>query len=985
MPGPRANAASPVPGALLLLLAAIALLAGAGPAARAQAIEGYDHRHWDIEEGAPADIRAIAQTRDGFLWLGASTGLYQFDGIGFRKIEPATYNPGRSHQVTALAAAPDGSLWVGYDYGGVARYSDGRLVDRNPPGRPRGSVAAIVATPRGEVWVAATSALGSQLRRLRAGRWQIFDRTNLLPDELIQTMFLSRDGALWLAMATCVVRIAPDGRPTKYTVAPENAPAFAQDRGGIVWLATERGLYRFGKAVERSALRLDAAADGLWGSRSLLVEHGRAWLAGERRGMLLFSPGAKEPGNPAAYVPIRSTTLFRDREGTIWGGGPDGLVNYIRSPLVRHDLSGTISTGFIADADGPGRFYLGTSDGAYAIAGGAPSRLIDASYVNGICSGPGGRLRVVTSYGIREKAGDGWQRVPAASDPFHMAPQGCAFASDGTPFEPVGGYGVFRQQGTRWVPEKGWPAPMHLTPAPDGSFYASLPFSAVFRLRPGHSDVLWKGDAISIGFIKLVVPHGRELYLGGEGLARYDGQRIVVLDARRHPWLSGLTGLAIGREDVWTIGSNGIVRIPRPAFEAAFRDPARPIAHQLVAADRGLSSRAFAYNANDAALDARGRPWLITNRGLVHIEVDRLGRNTVVPPVSITAVSASGGQSAGTRPDGATPPFEAGTTRVQFTYVALSLTNPEHNSYRYRLEGVDSGWVEAGNRRQANYTGLGPGTFRFQVIAANADGTWNRTGASVTFRIAPFFWQTWVFRAALVAFAALLLWALVQWRLRAVSDSLRRRMEDRHAVREHVAREIHDTLLQGFQGLVLRFQSVLDQLRTGTSEHAEMTEALERADDVLQEGRDRIRYLRESCPSSDLQHLLAATAHRILGDTIRWTLSQGGTPYPVDANVATELDRIAAEALSNALRHSGAATIRIQLDFWRNALRVAIVDDGVGIDPAVREAGRAEGHYGLVGMRERAGAIGATLEIACPASGGTAIRITVPASIATAA
>jgi hypothetical protein len=195
----------------------------------------------------------------------------------------------------------------------------------------------------------------------------------------------------------------------------------------------------------------------------------------------------------------------------------------------------------------------------------------------------------------------------------------------------------------------------------------------------------------------------------------------------------------------------------------------------------------------------------------VRVDPARIVRNPVAPPVVIRGMEANGNtylQGAVTLP--------AGTSRVQFDYVALSLTSPAANRYRYRLDGVDGDWVDAGNKRQASYTALGPGTFRFRVIAANPDGVWNTTGASMSVTIEPYFWQTWWFEGAVGLIVAVTLWALVQWRMRVATEATRQRIEDRLVVREHIAQELHDTLLQGFQGLVLRFQSLLHRLPPNT-------------------------------------------------------------------------------------------------------------------------------------------------------------------------
>jgi signal transduction histidine kinase len=323
-----------------------------------------------------------------------------------------------------------------------------------------------------------------------------------------------------------------------------------------------------------------------------------------------------------------------------------------------------------------------------------------------------------------------------------------------------------------------------------------------------------------------------------------------------------------------------------------------------------------------------------------------------------------------------------GTERVEIAYTALSLTDAKANRYRYRLLGADSGWVDGGGAREALYTNLGPGTYHFQVIASNNDGVWNRQGATLTFVIAPRFYQTRWFLAGCLAAAAALLWLLYRWRLRTIALRTRGQFEARLAERERIARELHDTLMQGFQGVVLRFQSVANVLTPGTQAHAAMESALERADDVLVEGRDRIRELRRDVEPLNLVATLKTTVEHLAPPSLQWSIAQAGQERTVCAPVADEINRIVAEAVANVVRHAGAETLDINLRFGTDRLVVIVEDDGRGIPQGIRDAGRRAGHFGLVGMRERAAQLAGTLEIGERSPTGTLIKLSVPARVA---
>jgi signal transduction histidine kinase len=373
-----------------------------------------------------------------------------------------------------------------------------------------------------------------------------------------------------------------------------------------------------------------------------------------------------------------------------------------------------------------------------------------------------------------------------------------------------------------------------------------------------------------------------------------------------------------------------------------------------------------------------GRIWLLTLEGVAWIDPARIVRNALPPPVSIRALTVNGQ----VRRDPRDLVRPKGASKLQIDYTALSLSIPERVRFRYRLEGVDKDWVEAGGRRQAFYTNLKPGRYRFQVLAANNDGVWNDRGAVLTFQIPPTFVQTNLFRALCALAVIGLLWGLYALRLRQMSDRIHGRLQDRMAERERIARELHDTLLQGVQGLMLRLQSVVDQIPADQPARQALESALDRADDVIVEGRDRVRSLRAD-RAGDLHEILAEQAERLgLEPAIKVRLVVEGTPRRLHPLVCEEIERIASEALFNTQRHAQARNVEITVGYGRGALTVLFRDDGVGLDQAVLDSGRREGHFGLTGMGERARKIQAEFELRSRPGAGTEIELTVPGGVA---
>jgi signal transduction histidine kinase len=324
------------------------------------------------------------------------------------------------------------------------------------------------------------------------------------------------------------------------------------------------------------------------------------------------------------------------------------------------------------------------------------------------------------------------------------------------------------------------------------------------------------------------------------------------------------------------------------------------------------------------------------------------------------------------------------TTTITLQYAAVNARFPQNVRFRYKLSNVDTYWQDGGAYPQAIYANLRPGDYEFEVIAGDSDGVWSEQPAKLVFRIKRTFYQTRCFQIFSILAGILCVIALVILQYRRMLATLRDRLEVRHAERERIARELHDTLLQGIQGLILYFQAIAERVPPGDPLRAQIDHALDRADNVLVEGRDRVRDLRASDRAT--QDLVLAFGS--LGDTlaqqwpIRFRVMSVGEQHEIDAAIREEVYLVGREAVLNAFQHARAANIEVELAFDAKQFRLCVRDDGVGIDPQILEAGRRPGHWGLVGMRERAKCIGGALKIWARVATGTEIELTVPATIA---
>jgi signal transduction histidine kinase len=356
----------------------------------------------------------------------------------------------------------------------------------------------------------------------------------------------------------------------------------------------------------------------------------------------------------------------------------------------------------------------------------------------------------------------------------------------------------------------------------------------------------------------------------------------------------------------------------------------------------------------------------------------------VPPPVVIRTLTA-GDQTLDPTPGLRLP---VRTTAVRFDFVALSLTAAQKVRYRYRLDGFDSDWRPTSAARQALYTNLHPGTYTFRVIAANNDGVWNEKGASLGFNIPPAFTQTNWFLALCVGTGALAVWVLAWLRGHQVTARVRDRLEERMAERERIARDLHDTLLQSFHGLLLKFQTAYKLLPARSAEAKEtLGVAIDDAFHAITEGRDAVQGLRAmTVGGNDLAAAIKTLGEEFAGQgtahgSMLPRVDVTGTPQTLRPLVRDEIYRIAGESLRNALRHADAKRIEVDLCYDERQLRLRVRDDGKGIDPRFLREGQA-GHYGIPGMRERAKLLGAVLTIWTAPDSGTEVELSIPASLA---
>jgi signal transduction histidine kinase len=492
-------------------------------------------------------------------------------------------------------------------------------------------------------------------------------------------------------------------------------------------------------------------------------------------------------------------------------------------------------------------------------------------------------------------------------------------------------------------------------------------------------------DGVHVGAVTSIQGKGTEIWIGGEfGLEFFDGSRFQPVNPSDGSAVGGVSGIVAAPDDgLWFSENQGIRHIPeaqlRQLDSGKVEFETFGVLDGLTADLRGSLSSPSAVQTTD------GRIWFATTKGVAWINPKRIVRNTVPPPVLIESIFANGRAYDSSKSLKLPPRI----TNLQIGYTATSLTASQRVRFRYKLEGQDKEWQDAGTRREAFYTNLAPGSYQFHVIACNNDGVWNEAGTMLQFVVLPAFYQTVTFRGFCVIALMAILWLFYLLRLKQATVRIHQRLEARLEERERIARDLHDTLLQSFQGLLLRFQAS-SNLLPGRPDEAKkkLDHAIKQTSQAIIEGRDAVQGLRSSATiSNDL-----ANAIRTFGDELSTSMSETkapgfeviveGTPRAFHPIVRDEVYRIAAEALRNAFQHAEANRIEVELRYDAIHFRLRIRDDGGGFEPRLLEGEGYAGHWGVRGMRERAGLIGGKLEIWSNIGSGTEVELSLPASVA---
>ncbi len=943
-------------------------------------VSQYVHSVWQTEDGLPQNyVQAITQTRDGYLWLATQEGLVRFDGIKFTVFDKSNTPQIRENNIQALAVDSKGSLWVGTEGGGLVRLHDGKFsLYTTEDGLAHNIVDSIYEDRAGNLWIGTEGGLNKFVDE----RFITYTIQNGLADDTVLAVCEDRAGNLWIGTEGGLSKFSDGTFSTfKTGMGDDVVRAICTDRAGNLWLGTRSGLSllkdgRFINYTSRDGLASDSilsVAEDREGNLWIGTNSGLNRLSG---GKFATYPTADGLSNNAVAV------IYEDREGNIWIGTYGGGLNRLKdgkftSYTVESGLSDNMAQAIIEDAEG--NVWITTLNGLNRLRDG---KLTTYTARDGLAGNK------VLSLG-RDRTGNLWIGTSEGLSQLSRGRFISYTTRNGMSDNEV--LAICEGRNGLWI---GTAAGLNLFDGKKFTVYTTregLSNDAVWALLEDRRGDLWIGttgglnrfrDGVFSAYttgsdivLSLYEDHAGDLWIGTTGgLSRYcNGQFTNYTTA------NGLFDDVIFQilEDdsgnLWMSSNKGVFRVSKSELEDFAAGRAKSIASVSYGTADGMSSRECNGGIQPAGWKtADGRLWFPTIKGAVVIDPNKLRINEEPPPVVVEQIIVDGqvvSPSVALR-------LEPGARRLEFHYTGLSFLSPEKVRFKYRLEGYDNEWIDAGARREAIYNNLAPGDYTFRVKASNNDGVWNEAGASFDFYLKPRFYQTYWFYLACVLTAALIVWTIHQLRIR----QMRAKFLAVLAERSRIAREIHDTLAQGFVGIGLQLEAVRANLiepPDAAKQHLDMAGNLVAHN--LAEARRTVWNLRSSSLEDvSLSEALSNVMKQLTeGARIETRIKVSGAERKLSGRIESNLLRIGQEAILNAVKHACAQRIEVHLQFDARSVSLQVRDDGRGFD--IEKAPAAgQGHFGLTGMRERAGQTGGRLRVNSSEGVGTEITLTVP-------
>ena len=975
-------------------------------------ISQYAHTEWKVRDGfTKGVINAITQTPDGYLWLGTESGLYRFDGVRAVPWRPPAGEHLVSNFIQSLLVSRDGTLWIGA-FGGFASWKDGKLTKY--PELDGFSIPALLEDHQGTVWIGDISPSGGNLCTVKAGKITCSGARAF--GQGVTALYEDRKGNLWVSAATGLWRWAPR-RSERFEFAQgvTLASSLTEDDTGVLVLVTNSGPKQLASGKIQD-YRMPVVSAPRSPGHLLRSSDGSLWIATQKVLLHLHRGRAERFSSDDDF----SGAIFEDREGSFWVGGTDGLHRFREFAIPTISRQEGLLGAWAVQATPDGSVWIASRNGVNLWANGeltvyrSQTGPVESSRANEPRPGTISRVVEISNSGLEgaiTSLGLDIQQIWASTTKgvfyfddgrFVRVPEipgdVSVMAGDGhrNVWIADANAGLFYRTPTGTVQKIPWSRfkqrwPRTLAPDPlDGGLWVGFLQGGMAYLRDGEvrtsysaADGLGSGRVTHIRF-----GSNASLWVATEGglsLIR-DGHIATLTSKNGLPCDEVHWSMEDDDHAAWLYMPCGLARIEHSELDKWVNDSKHIVKKTFFDASDGVRSVGVYGTIGPLVTKSRdGRMWFAPYDGVSIIDPHHLGFNTLPPPVRIEQITGDGktyDTSNGLR----LPPH---LRNIAIEYTALSLVAPEKTHFRYKLEGQDPDWREVVNDRQVQYSNLAPRQYTFRVIACNNSGVWNEAGASLEFSVLPAFYQTNWFRSLCAVGFLALLWGVYQLRIRELRRQFNIALDARVGERTRIARDLHDTLLQNFHGLMFQFQAARNLITRRPDEAMRsLDDAIDETKKALAESREAIQDLRsEPIAKGNLAELLMRTSQELAGSNSNehppvFDLIEEGERRALASTVSSEVCRIALELLRNVYQHAQAQRIEAEIRYGDSTFRLRIRDDGRGIDPKVLREGGRDGHWGLRGVRERADRTGAQLDLWSEPGSGTEAQLLVPAEIA---
>ena len=969
-----------------------AIIATAAVCAPAQTgvLAGYTRHAWQASDGLPEPtVQAFAQTPDHYLWIGTSGALLRFDGVHFTVFDRQNTPAIHQNSVFCLLVARNGDLWIGMEGGGLARFAHGEFTSwTTREGLSDDFVRALAEDPQGRIWVGTDNGLV----RFEDGRFVRIDGANGVPSLAVHAIYADREGNLWVG-GSKLVRIGHAGGVIEFTLSGESmtgessqnrVKSIIQTDDGAIWVGTVSGLNRLSpgqKQFERVA--------GIAGTVRVLrqTSDGVLWIGTIGQGAWQYRDGKLTQITAPASLPSNTVlNLFEDDERNLWIGTQSGMLRLTRAeasivPLPKANDSdfGTIyqdrdgsfwigstrlyhlKSGVVTEEDLPGlgnahvrsvlrdrsgALWVGTDgDGLYRIANGSTTHLttrdgLTNNFVRVMIEDGNGTLWMGADEGVNRID---WQNGRSTIKSYQMK-DGLAYFSTRALLED--------RDGDLWIGTERGLSHMH-----NGAFTSDAATRGLAQLKVWaiHQDAdggLWFGTR-------------------DNGLFRFrDGELTQYTQA------DGLPGNAIYQllEDAnghfWISGPNGVSLVNRKELDDQAETAPRHLSLTFYpTSDIAPNTEIYGGTQPSGCITSSGEAWFPTNLGPIHIPLSQKPP-LPPPPLSIGSVLADGRALAMNGPIVLKP----GTSRLEFDFTPIRLRSQDGLRFRYMLEGFEKDWSAPSSSRRADYTNLPSGIYRFRVQVFEASNPAAVTEAGIGFEQQPFFYRTWWFTAACVALVALVIYAFYRYRVRHVRERFEAVLEER----SRLAREMHDTVIQGCTGVSALLEALSMESEKERAETGLMDFARQQLRATINEAREAIWNMRQPENAESLGKKLESMTQQVSSEfhvPVAWSMT--GTPFIVTEPQAHDLLMVAREAVYNSMLHGRPEHVNVDLAYSSRGLALDLHDDGCGFDPTAVENENGH-HFGLRGMRERIERSGGKFRLTSAPGRGVQIEVRLP-------